>query len=302
MREENRTIAFVQEAAHGLPGSIKDVADYLLSEGTGIVNLTMAQIAARTYVSKPTLVRFAKMAGYPGWTAFRHDFLVAIESVEQERVRQANVDVNHPLSAGTTAQDALTRLARIHELAAQEVRRSVSPDELEGAAHALLDAHVVAIVGAMQNQDRAEVLASNLGLMGILCHVYRGSRASAISSCLAEGDAVVAISYSGELKHGPMRSIPNLREQGIRIVAITNAESSALAAVADHALRFPRLERYHDKVGAFYSGACTSLILDALYAACLALSYEKGMAKRTHVLTSIDGRIPQEFVGTSDQG
>ena len=75
-----RTIAFAREASLGMPGSIKDVADFLLSEGTGIANLTMAQIASRTYTSKPTLVRFAKQAGYAGWRDYRHDLLVAMRA------------------------------------------------------------------------------------------------------------------------------------------------------------------------------------------------------------------------------
>lgn len=296
-QQVHRTMAFVREASRGVPGSIKDVADYLLSEGTGITSLSMAQVAARTYVSKPTLVRFAKLAGYPGWTAFRRDFLEAMELVEQERIRLANVDVNHPFTSDTSVQEVATRISRIYELAAQEVRESVSPTELEGAARALLDARSVAVIGAMQNQDRGEVFASNLELMGVLCQVYRERRASVLVSCLRKGDALVATSYSGELKYGPLRHIPNLRALGVSVIAITNSESSPLAEVADHTLSFPRLERHHDKLGGFYSGACTSLILDELYAACLSLSYDAGVAKRLRVLASMDGRIPQEFAG-----
>lgn len=296
-QETHRTMAFVREASRGVPGSIKDVADYLLSEGTGIASLSMAQIAARTYVSKPTLVRFAKLAGYPGWTAFRRDFLEATEQVEQEQIRLANVDVNHPFTSDTSVREVAARISHIYELAAHEVRGSVSPTELEDAAHALLDARSVAVVGAMQNQNRGEVFTSNLEIMGILCRVYSESNASALVSCLGQGDALVAISYSGELKYCPLRCVSSLRALGVSVVAITNSESSPLADVADYTLSFPRLERHHDKLGAFYSGACTSLILDELYAMCLALSYEAGVAKRSRVVASMDGRIPQEFAG-----
>jgi len=293
--DEGRAVAFAQEASHRLPGSIKDVADYLLSEGTGIADFSMAQIAARTYVSKPTLVRFAKMAGYSGWTAFRRDFLVAMEEIERKRAQQASVDVNHPFAGGTPTTKIVERLSRIHALAAQEVKRGVSPSVLEGAARALLDAHTVAAIGAMQNRDRAEILATNLSLMGILCHVFRESQSAAIEGCLTAGDAVVAISYSGDIKHDPLRVVGDLREHGITIVAVTNAESSPLANVADHALCFGRLEHLHDKLGAFYSGACTSLILDMLYATCLSLSFGSGTEKRSHVLSSMIDHIPQEF-------
>ena len=36
----DKALAFAREAAMGTPGSIRDVADYLLNEGTGIRSLT----------------------------------------------------------------------------------------------------------------------------------------------------------------------------------------------------------------------------------------------------------------------
>jgi ATP-dependent protease HslVU peptidase subunit len=79
---EDQAVAFTREASLGMPGSIKQVADFLLAEGTGIEQLSMAQIATRAYTSKPTLVRFAKQAGYAGWKDYRHDFLVAMRRLE----------------------------------------------------------------------------------------------------------------------------------------------------------------------------------------------------------------------------
>ena len=63
---ENKAVEFARSASLGLPGSIKDVADYLLCEGTGIKSQTMAQVAAHTYVSKPTLVRLPRRQGILG--------------------------------------------------------------------------------------------------------------------------------------------------------------------------------------------------------------------------------------------
>ena len=98
--DEDRTIDFAREASLGMPGSIKQVADFLLSEGTGIVGMTMGQIAASAYTSKPTLVRFAKQAGYTGWKDYRHDFLVAARRLEEEQSQRADVDVNFPSMPG----------------------------------------------------------------------------------------------------------------------------------------------------------------------------------------------------------
>lgn len=107
-QHENRTLAYAHEASRDMPGSIKQIADFLLAEGTGIEQLTMGQIAARAYTSKPSLVRFAQRAGYSGRKDYRRDFLVA---AGQEEARQAEVDVNTPFRPEAPVEDVVDSLA-----------------------------------------------------------------------------------------------------------------------------------------------------------------------------------------------
>ena len=293
--KQNDAVDFARQASLGLPGSIKDVADYLLSEGTGIAALSMKQLASRTYTSKSTLVRFAKMAGYEGWTAYRHDFLLEMDRVEARRATDAKVDVNFPFTDGTSATDILDALCRIRMLAAEEVQKRIDPTALEQAAQAILDARNVVYLGTMQNRDRGRILASNLGFMGILCHVPSYEQAAALAHQLSDGDCTIVVSYSGDITHMPMSMVPALMERGVTLVAVTNAERSQLGSVADHTLAFSPLEHLHEKVGAFYSGACTSMVLDLLYATCLAKRFERGGQGRQSALRALGVLIPSNF-------
>ena len=294
-RKQNNAVAFAREASLGAPGSIKDVADYLLSEGTGISSLSMKQLAARTYTSKSTLVRFAKMAGYAGWTAYRRDFLVEMSQTEAQHTTSAAVDVNFPFAKGAPTPEISDALLRIQALATNEVSKSVNAATLEMSARAILSSRNVMFIGAMQNRERGRILALNLGLVGILCHVPSHEQVPILAQQLGAGDCVIVASYSGDLEHMPMSVVPALRERGVAVVAITNSERSRLGAIANHTLGFAPLEHLHDKVGAFYSGACTSIILDLLYAACYALRYEQSKQGRSITLQALDGLIPSDF-------
>ena len=292
-QQEDRTIAFAREASLGLPGSIKQVADFLLTEGTGIAQMTMGQIAARAYTSKPTLVRFAKQAGYSGWKDFRHDFLVAMAEHEAQRTRLQEVDVNVPFGAGAPADDVVESLVSIQHLAAREVRRTLDRDALEGAAETILGAHDVVHFGVMQNHQRGEIFASNLSLMGVLCRTPRADdQSGAVAHHLTKGDCAVVTSYSGGLAHVPMVFVPQLKERGVSIVAVTNSEHSPLADIADYVLAYPPHEHYHAKVAAFYSGACTQLILDALYACCYVRRFEEGRGSRRGLIDEMRSIVP----------
>lgn len=296
MSSPDRTIAFAREASLGMPGSIKQVADFLLAEGTGIEQMTMGQIATRAYTSKPTLVRFAKQAGYPGWKDFRHDFLVAAANLEAERARRAEVDVNTPFGPGASEDEVATSLVRIHQLAVREVERAIDREALTCAARALLDAHDVVHFGVMQNYLRGMVFASNLSLMGVLCRTPRADDESgAVANCLVQGDCAVVTSYSGGLSHVPMTFVPDLKERGVTVVAITNSAHNPLAALSDYVLAYPPLEHFHTKIAAFYSGACTSLIFDLLYARCFSLKFDEGRRSRMDVIESMRDLVPQDY-------
>lgn len=288
-------IAFAHEASLGMPGSIKQVADFLLAEGTGIEQMSMAQIAAQAYTSKPTLVRFAKLAGYAGWKDYRRDFLVAMRRVEAERARQASVDVNVPISKGASGTEVVESLSRIYELAIEQVRQTLDHKALEQAAASILAARDVAFFGTMQNLQRGKVFASNLGLIGTLCRTPSSDEAAAVANHLATDDCLIVASYSGGLAHLPLALVPRLKKRGVPIVAVTNAERGELSELADYVLGFAPLEHHHAKVGAFYSGACTALILDALYAVCYAQRFDESRTNREDVVAGLEGFISHDF-------
>ena len=296
--DENRTIDFAREASLGMPGSIKQVADFLLSEGTGIAGMTMRQIAASAYTSKPTLVRFAKQAGYAGWKDYRHDFLVAAAKLEEEQSQRADVDVNFPFQARAPADEAFEGIARIHQLAIDEVRHSLDRDALSQAADAIVGAHDVAFFGAMQNYHLGRVFASNLGIMGTLCRTPTGEEAAAVAGHLTQGDCLVVASYSGGLTGVSMALVPQAKRRGATVVAVTNSERSPLGDLADHTLSYAPLEHRHTKVGTFYSSTCTSLILNALYASCCAKRFETSVKSRSSIVNSLRNLRPNDFADT----
>ena len=79
------------------------------------------------------------------------------------------------------------------------------------------------------------------------------------------------------------------------IIAITNSERSQLGSIAHHTLGFDPLEHLHKKIGAFYSGACTSMMMDLLYAACYAGQYEQAGRGRSNAIQALEGLIPSDF-------
>lgn len=296
MTPSQRALDFAREASLGLPGSIKQVADFLLSEGTGIEQLTMREIASRAYTSKPTLVRFAKQAGYAGWKDYRHDFLIAMRAQEEQLARQWDVDVNAPFGPDASAEEVVSSLVRIERLAVAEVERALDRDALGRAADILLSARDIVHYGAMHNYHLGKIFASNLSLIGLLCRAPQTyAESAAVANHLAKGDCVVVTSYSGGLSHGPMAFVPGLKERGVSVIAVTNARNSPLALIADEVLAYAPIEHFHAKIGDFYSGTCTQLILNSLYGACYARQFGQSRTNRRSVIEGVSEMAPPDF-------
>ena len=296
MTSSQRALDFAYEASLGMPGSIKQVADFLLSEGTGIEQLTMREVAARAYTSKPTLVRFAQQAGYAGWRDYRRDFLEAMGAQEERLARQREVDVNAPFGPDASAGEVVDSLARIQRLAVAEVEKTLDRDALDRAADIVMSARHLAHFGAMHNHQMGMIFASNISLIGPLCYVPSAeSDAPSVAGHFSKGDCVVVTSYSGGLAHSPMAFVPELKERGVSIVAVTNSQHSPLALVADEVLAYPPLEHFHAKIAAFYSGACTQFLLNALYAACYARQFERSRTNRRSIIEGVSKIAASDF-------
>lgn len=296
MDEISDAVGHAQRCAREGQGSAKSISDFLLGEGTGIRTMSMAEVAIRSFTSKPTLVRYAQAAGYSGWQDYRKAFLLEMEALEAERASRAKIDVNHPYGKDSDETEVLHNLMRIQTLAQEEVKRGVRPETLARAADLVLGSDTCLVFAAMHNLHLAEIFASDMRMMGKRVLVPTASEAAAMVRFMKPGDCVVVVSYAGIISNMlPMSLVPKVLERGQRVVAITNSVHGTLREVADVTLGFAPQEHYHDKICGFYSKACTSLILDALYSACYVRQFDTSAAWRQGLVAGLADSIPQDF-------
>lgn len=269
---ETPVLDALSELAFGQPSSIKSIADFLLLEGSGVERMSMGEVAATAYTSKPTLVRFAKQLGFSGWPEFRIAFLREALAAEEAAAREAKVDINYPFAADDSPIAAAEAVLRVHELAAEQVRTQLTDELLASAATTVMESASVALFGRPPGWYYGSTFAFNLNAIGKSVWIPHAEEADLAVHLLGADSCVVAVSYSGTLAKEPFSYVERARGRGAKVLAVTSV-GSPLAQVADVALTFAPLERYYDKVTGFYSCACMELYLDALFSACYLQHY-----------------------------
>lgn len=273
MAQNTPLIEVLRELSFSPTPSSKSIADFLLLEGTGISELSMASVAGATYTSKPTLVRFAKTLGFDGWQDFRAEFLEQARIREERTAHDADVDVNYPFSSQDSPLIAVRGLARLKAFAYEKVEESLDGQVLDQAAELVMGSRGVLLFGRRPSYSYGDIFAYNLQRLGVYCNVADVDRADFFSNHLGSDDCVIFSSYSGLLVKEPFTNLVRLTEAGVRTIGVTSARSP-LANACTCPLTFEPLERYYDKITGFYSCACIEHILDALFAACYLRGYD----------------------------
>jgi DNA-binding MurR/RpiR family transcriptional regulator len=196
-------------------------------------------VATRCEVQPSAVVRFAQRFGYSGWSDLQRVFRdgmtrnIAPGRNYQARIRQVVRSANGALAPAEIAHEFVG--GTIAGL--QELQRSLPAKTLDAAVKLLAAAPAIWIVGsrrafpvaaylayALQHTDKTVQLVSFLGAMQL--GQLRG---------LHERDAMIAVSFA---PYAPetLAAVEAAREQGARIIAITDSRMSPLATHATHSL------------------------------------------------------------------
>lgn len=269
----------IRAEAPRLPAACRAIADFLIMEGTGMDDVSMAELARQTFTSKPTIVRFAQLFGYDGWKSFHADFIACARRREERERSRVAVDFNYPFAVSDTPERIVDAVAKVHAATVDALSEHVDAAEFARAARTVLAARRVVILGNPPNRFLGEIFAFNVAELGIDCRVPHNEDAGQQVRYLDGRDCVIAISYSGGLARGCLKHVHTAHERGASIIGITG-EGSPLARVADRAIIYRHREHYYSKIAGYFGCEQILLILDALHALCYAAHYEENDTAR----------------------
>jgi DNA-binding MurR/RpiR family transcriptional regulator len=188
---------------------------------------------ARAAASNPsTVTRTAQNLGYQGWTEFqfalRSRFLASLSAVEVAETHGANAS-SPSLAALTTDRENLAH-----------VNRTLDFGALRATAQAIADARRTYVIAAGSYAIPGKALEHNATIAGYDVRLLDADVATLSNAVarLSADDLVIAISL-WRVYDSTLRSVNVAHGLGVRIISITDNESSPVAAHSDPRLIVP---------------------------------------------------------------
>lgn len=234
----------------------KKAVDYLLDNPEKIASMTVSEFSDKAGCSEATVVRLSKKLGYEGYPVLKRDF--AALSKDENFIEYENI------LSGDSSMDIMKKVFESSISALQDTMNIISKDGFTEAVKLISESEKIAFTGF-----------GDAGIVAYEAHqkFVRAGKQSFYSqdpdiqliqvSQLSRGDVLVAVSHSGQTIP-LMNTVKAAKDQGAKIIAITNFPVSVLTKKSDIVLQTASFAR--SAGGEVISKRLTALcIVESLY-------------------------------------
>ncbi|WP_416069160.1 MurR/RpiR family transcriptional regulator [Streptomyces buecherae] len=261
--------AKVRALAPTMTRSMQRVAETVAADPAGCAALTVTGLAARTGTSEATVVRTARVLGYPGYRDLRLALaaLAAQQAAGRAPAVTADIAVDDPIA------DVVAKLAQEEQQCLADTAAALDPVQLDAAVAALVAARRVDAYGIAASGLVGQDLVQKLLRIGLIAHAHTDPHLAVTNAVqLRPGDVAIAITHSGRT----IDVIEPLRtafDQGATTVAITGHPEAEVAQYADLVLTTSTARESELRPAAMSSRTSQLLVVDCLFV---------GVAQRTY--------------------
>ena len=247
----------IKEGLASLTETERRLADYLLSHSGEVTRMNAKEFAAACGSSPAAVVRFSQKLGFKGFTELKLD-------LAKESGAEALDEFQTVIQEHDDLDTILQKAELIHLKNTSLTYRMVNVSVLNQAVEEICAGRRIHLFGIGASGLLAMDFLYKSSRIGIPAFYHADAHTNlATAALLDESDIVIAISYSGETRETVLAARA-AKEQGCRVIAITQANHNSLSRLADYPLYIPSEE------GEFRMGAMTSrisglLLLDLLY-------------------------------------
>ncbi|WP_031073227.1 MurR/RpiR family transcriptional regulator [Streptomyces sp. NRRL S-118] len=262
--------AKVRTLAPSMTRSMQRVAEAVASDPAGCAALTVTGLAELTGTSEATVVRTARLLGYPGYRDLR--LALAGLAAQQQSGRApsvtADIAVDDPLA------DVVAKLAHDEQQTLADTAANLDTAQLGAAVTALAAARRTDIYGVGASGLVAQDLAQKLLRIGLVAHAHSDPHLAVTNAVqLRSGDVAIAITHSGST--GDV--IEPLRvafDRGATTVAITGRPDGPVTQYADHILTTSVARESELRPAAMSSRTSQLLVVDCLFTGVTQRTYD----------------------------
>ena len=263
-------VSKVRTLGPSMTRSMQRVAEAVAKDPAGCAALTVTGLAEVTGTSEATVVRTARLLGYPGY----RDLRLALAGLAAQQQSGRSPAITTDIAVDDPIADVVAKLAYDEQQTLADTAAGLDTVQLGAAVAATAAARRIDVYGVGASGLVAQDLTQKLLRIGLIAQAHSDPHLAVTNAVqLRAGDVAIAITHSGST--GDV--IEPLRvafEHGATTVAITGRPGGAVAQYADHVLTTSTARESELRPAAMSSRTSQLLVVDCLFVGVAQRTYE----------------------------
>ena len=269
----------LRECSQRFSSTERGVAERILQDPQLVVDLSVHELAQKTFSSPSTIVRMCSHTGFSGYKEFRR--AVTFELAKREQTRQRE---QKDIQCSDSLEQIIDKITYANILSLEETRDLMDVSILRAGAEVLRRARVIYLFGLGASLCAAKDAYLKFLRLNKLCVINEDWHSQLVQSYNAtDQDAALVFSYSGVTTE-VIECMKNLKKNGTPIIAITRCVASPVSDLADYRLYTAANESLF-RSGAMSSRMSQLNVVDILFTILANEDYERSLHQlsKTHI-------------------
>ena len=266
------------------------LAEYILNNKGDVINMSIQELSAESFVSTSCVVRLCKKLGMDGFPEFKLTLATQLSNKEEEII----VDPNFPFLENDSFYEIARKVHTLTVSAIDDTYSKFSARNFDKAVRMIKRAKKVAIFARGDNYMRALSFTNMMMKIGYTININTiPMEDDHVALGLDDHDLAIIISYSGST-FDIIRTCKILERNNVPVIAITAKPKSKVAQLAKLLFMISDKESQSIKFSNFASQEAIAFVLNTIYSLIFVSDYDRNSNRRIEdEKVLIDGRNPK---------
>lgn len=247
------------------------VVTYLLENMNQIENMTLDQLAKKTFTSNATIIRTCRKLGYQGYKQFKIQF---VKESESAKYLADSVDFSIPFGGMEDSQAIMNKISSLYRESIDLCLRRIDPESIAEIARVMVQSRRIFIFAEGDTMFTVKGFINRLLKLDIYPILASETYEDVATSCnVSDEDCVMFISYSFKSSRFT-KFFERIKGKQAKVIAITANEDHLICQESNYRLVVAHREENH-KIATFYSQFVFDYLLNILYSMIYANDYQK---------------------------
>lgn len=252
----------------------KEIAHYILENSEEVMNMTITELASKTYASPSTISRLCKKIGEKNYNDFRIHLMLSINNKENE------IDYNRPFSSRDETKHIADNLEKLYISTIRETHELLDEKTIDQIVELISKNNFIDLylTEEMYNATMSFIYkVSNIPFRVNVMSLGTDCRKSA--SFTTKDTLAIFISYTGQ-EDTIKEAVQIIKNSGGTVVAIVGMFDNYLRQNANYCLSICSKEYDGKKIESFSSIISVNYILDILFSCIYNVNYDINLIKK----------------------